>query len=546
MKKFGSRFRHSRYFLKKICALPLLAAALLSAALLSGCHGQREQAAFTVPEGFDTSKNYEITFWAKNDTNVRQTDIYKQAIADFQELYPNITVNLRLYTDYGKIYNDVITNISTGTTPNVCITYPDHIATYLTGDNVVVPLDELFSDPAYGLGGSEVRFDSPAQSEIIPQFLEECRIGGYYYAVPYMRSTEACYINKDYVEALGYTLPETLTWDFIWEVSEAAAAKNADGTFALNGQEVLLPFIYKSTDNMMIQMLKQKGAGYSTASGEIQIFNDTTTELLYTIAEHTESGAFSTFKISGYPANFLNAGQCVFAIDSTAGATWMGSDAPLIDIAEENIVDFETAVMPVPQFDPENPQMISQGPSICIFNKEDPQEVLASWLFTQFLLTNEVQIAYSQTEGYVPVTSAAQNTQEYQDYLSRAGEDNDTYYRVKIEASRLLLDHMDDTFITPVFNGSTSLRDTAGELIEEVTKGVRRHQTVDDAFIEELYEEQTSLHHLNETSASGSGKTDLGPLPPTAVTLLSCLAGAWVLILLYLFVSRMKKTGKKR
>ena len=546
MKKIGSRFRHSRYFLKKICALPLLAAALLSTALLSGCHGQREQAAFTVPEGFDTSKNYEITFWAKNDTNVRQTDIYKQAIADFQELYPNITVNLRLYTDYGKIYNDVITNISTGTTPNVCITYPDHIATYLTGDNVVVPLDDLFSDPAYGLGGSEVRFDSPAQSEIIPQFLEECRIGGYYYAVPYMRSTEACYINKDYVEALGYTLPETLTWDFIWEVSEAAAAKNADGTFALNGQEVLLPFIYKSTDNMMIQMLKQKGAGYSTASGEIQIFNDTTTELLYTIAEHTESGAFSTFKISGYPANFLNAGQCVFAIDSTAGATWMGSDAPLVDIAEENIVDFETAVMPVPQFDPENPQMISQGPSICIFNKEDPQEVLASWLFTQFLLTNEVQIAYSQTEGYVPVTSAAQNTQEYQDYLSRAGEDNDTYYRVKIEASRLLLDHMDDTFITPVFNGSTSLRDTAGELIEEVTKGVRRHQTVDDAFIEELYEEQTSLHHLNETSASGSGKTDLGPLPPTAVTLLSCLAGAWVLILLYLFVSRMKKTGKKR
>ena len=98
--------------------------ALLSASLLSGCHGQREQAAFTVPEEFDTSRNYEITFWAKNDTNVRQTDIYKQAIADFQELYPNITVNLRLYTDYGKIYNDVITNISTGTTPNVCITYP--------------------------------------------------------------------------------------------------------------------------------------------------------------------------------------------------------------------------------------------------------------------------------------------------------------------------------------------------------------------------------------------------------------------------------------
>ena len=120
---------------------------LLAVALglcLSACHGTREQAAFTVPaqsEGIEG--DYEITFWAKNDTNMAQTNIYKQAIADFQELYPNITVNLRLYTDYGDIYNDVITNISTGTTPNVCITYPDHIATYLTGDNVVVPLLSL-------------------------------------------------------------------------------------------------------------------------------------------------------------------------------------------------------------------------------------------------------------------------------------------------------------------------------------------------------------------------------------------------------------------
>ena len=129
---------------KKLAALLLF----LCLCLLTGCHGKREQAAFAVPEEFDASKEYEITFWAKNDTNINQTEIYKQAIADFQELYPNITVNLRLYTDYGDIYNDVITNISTGTTPNVCITYPDHIATYMTGDNVVVPLDDLFADRA--------------------------------------------------------------------------------------------------------------------------------------------------------------------------------------------------------------------------------------------------------------------------------------------------------------------------------------------------------------------------------------------------------------
>ena len=531
-------------FTKKFTAF-LLSAAVTLPFVLTGCHGSRGLDPFVIPEEFDTSRNYEITFWAKNDTNKTQTDIYHQAIEDFQAIYPNITVNLRLYTDYSRIYNDVITNISTNTTPNVCITYPDHIATYRTGTNVVVPLDELFANEKYGLGGSEVRFDSPAADEIIPQFLGECVIDGTHYALPFMRSTEACYVNKTYVEALGYTVPDVLTWDFVWEVSEAATEKNADGTFKLNGQNVMLPFIYKSTDNMMIQVLRQKGADYSTAEGDILLFNDTTEEFLYTVAEHAATEAFTTFKISSYPANFLNAGQCIFAVDSTAGATWMGTDAPLSDISEENLVRFETAVRMIPQFDPDNPAMISQGPSVCMFNKGDPQEVLASWLFMQYLLTNDVQIAYSGTEGYVPVTSKAQSSGEYQDYLSRSGEDNDHYYSVKLDAAKLLLDHTDDTFVTPVFNGSASLRSAAGQLIENVTKSVRRSETVDDAYMETLYADITSLYRLDSVGTSVStGKTDLGPLPPAAAALLSVLGITWAGILVYCGRELWKKRKK--
>ncbi len=526
--------------MKKLLCLLLCTLFLLP---LLGCHGSGAQADFRLPEEFDTSRTYEITFWAKNDTNLTQVEIYKQAIADFEKLYPNIHVNLKLYTDYGRIYNDVITNIATNTTPNVCISYPDHIATYLTGDNVVVPLDNLYTDKKYGLGGSALRFDGPKKSEIVPQFLGEGKIDGAYYAMPFMRSTEACYINKTYVEALGYQLPEVLTWDFIWEVSDAAAKKDAQGNYLVNGQKVMIPFIYKSTDNMMIQMLRQQNAGYSTDYGEVLIFNDTTRQILETVAQHTKTGAFSTFKISSYPANFLNAGQCIFAIDSTAGATWMGSDAPLIDIDESKLVKFETVVMPIPQYDPQNPQMISQGPSVCIFNKEDPQEVLASWLFAQYLLTNEVQIAYSQTEGYVPVTAKAQQSAQYQDYLSRAGEDNDFYYHIKIQASQLLLDNVDSTFVTPVFNGSASLRNASGQLIEEVTKGVRRGKTIDGAFLEKLYGDISSLYRLDQIQSTKN--PELGPLPGTAVFLLAALGLTWAGILAY-FTAQTLKTRKKK
>lgn len=292
---------------------------------------------------------------------------------------------------------------------------------------------------------------------------------------------------------------------------------------------------------MMIQMLKQREAGYSTEDGDILIFNDTTKELLYTVAEHVQKGAFSTFKISSYPANFLNAGQCIFAIDSTAGATWMGTDAPLIDISEDALVEFETAVMTVPQFDPDNPQMISQGPSVCIFNKADPQEVLASWLFTQYLLTNDVQIAYAETEGYVPVTFKAQTSAEYQDYLSRSGEDNSTHYEVKIKATQLLLDNVENTFVTPVFNGSASLRDAAGQLIENVTKSVRRNENVDEQYMDDLFSNVTSLYRLDQTDRSAVGKQDLGPLPLTSVILLTALGIVWTLIILYAAIGFIKK-----
>ncbi|MDE7327416.1 MAG: extracellular solute-binding protein [Lachnospiraceae bacterium] len=521
-----------------------LLAVLYSFSCLTACHGSRGLAEFSIPEAFDTSKNYEITFWAKNDTNKTQTQIYHNAIEGFTALYPNVTVNLRLYTDYGRIYNDVITNIATGTTPNVCITYPDHIATYLTGDNVVIPLDELFADADYGLSGEKLLFDAPSRDEIIPQFLSECSFKDHYYALPFMRSTEACYINKDYVEALGYTIPETLTWDFIWEVSDAATAKDGDDNYIINGQKVMIPFIYKSTDNMMIQMLKQKNAGYSKDDGTIEIFNDTTVELLYEIAKHVEKEAFSTFKISSYPGNFFNAGQCLFAIDSTAGASWIGSDAPLSDISKESLVDFETVVMPIPQFDPENPKMISQGPSVCIFNKADPQEVLASWLFTQYLLTNEIQIAYARTEGYVPVTRKAQEDASYQDYLAQMGKDNDAYYDVKIKASKLLLENMSNTFVTPVFNGSASLRDAAGQMIENVAKSIRRGGVVDDAYMEKLFSDVTSLYRLDQKGGAVAGRTKLGKLPPTAVVLLSALGITWLGIIAYVVQGTIKKKKK--
>ena len=130
---------------------------------------------------------------------------------------------------------------------------------------------------------------------------------------------------------------------------------------------------------------------------------------------------------------------------------------------------------------------------------------------------------------------------EYQTYLNLAGSDNDEHYQIKIDASKILLDHVNDTFVTPVFNGSASLRDAAGQLIENVAKSVRRRETVDEAYIDELFDDVSSLYHLDQVGSNEGSKEDLGPLPMESIALIVTLVVVWVFVIIYLLKERYKK-----
>ena len=115
------------------------------------------------------------------------------------------------------------------------------------------------------------------------------------------------------------------------------------------------------------------------------------------------------------------------------------------------------------------------------------------------------------------------------------------YYDIKLKATKLTLDYTEKTFVTPVFNGSASLRNAAGQLIEEVTKATRRGKTVDDEYIDSLYDEMISLYRLDGIGAGSGERAELGELPSTSVMLLSLIAAAWVFIGIYVLVQTLKK-----
>ncbi len=118
--------------------------------------------------------------------------------------------------------------------------------------------------------------------------------------------------------------------------------------------------------------------------------------------------------------------------------------------------------------------------------------------------------------------------------------------------------YLDDTFVTPVFNGSASLRSAAGQLIENVCKSARRKEEMSDDYIENLYHEVSSLYRLDQIKAEQNAadkiqmadeeeknrKTGWNELPRASRALLIILPGTWLLITGF-SLYRAKKTKRK-
>ena len=135
--------------MKRIVAMMMLAVLLVS--LLGACgntgSGNKAVGDFQMPEGgFDTTTPVTITFYHQMGAALQE--ILNTAIADFNELYPNITVVHKTYGDYNGVRDQIKQEIPVGRQPNLAYCYPDHVALYNVA-GAVQTLDTLI-DSEYG------------------------------------------------------------------------------------------------------------------------------------------------------------------------------------------------------------------------------------------------------------------------------------------------------------------------------------------------------------------------------------------------------------
>lgn len=433
---------------------------LVGAVMVAFCGGNSEsgnakvEGAFEVPEvGYDGS---EVTITFYHTIGSTKTHTLDDYIVEFNKLYPNIHVVYESVGGYDDLRDQISTQITVGNQPNIAYCYPDHVALYnLAG--AVATLDNLINSDIVVTradGTTEtLGLTAEQQDDFIEGYYNEGRQfgDGLMYTMPFSKSTEVLYYNKTFFDANGIEVPTT------WEELEAVCAKikEIDPTS--------IPLGYDSESNWFINMCEQYNSPYTSATGDHYLFNnETNRNFVKLFRSWYEKGYLTTQKLYGaYTSGLFTSTtnpKSYMSIGSSAGATYQRP------AKVDGVYPFEVGIASIPQVSQDNRKVISQGPSLVIFDKANSQEVVASWLFVKFLTTSvDFQAAFSMDSGYVPVIKSVMDNAVYADFIANA----DGYDNIAALSAKACLEQEDAYYTSPAFNGSSTARDQVGALLSK-------------------------------------------------------------------------------
>ena len=429
------------------------------------CNEVMQETIIPIKNNYDGSE-VTITFYHTMGSNL--STVLDNYIEEFNELYPNITIIHKQVGSYDAVRNQISTEITVGNQPNIAYCYPDHVALYnLSG--TVVPLDELIASNVEitRADGTKERMGlTEAQTnDFIGAFYNEGRVYGddKMYTMPLSKSTEVLYYNKTFFDANGLTPPTT--WGEMEELCKKIKEIDPD----------CIPLGYDSESNWFITMCEQYGSPYTSATDDRLLFNNAINRFFVekfakwyangwvttmgTYGSYT-SGLFTTIGNShtDTDGNYVKIVKSYMSIGSSAGAT---HQRPAADWTGN--YPFEVGIAPIPQVDADNPKVSFQGPSLCIFQQENEQEIYASWLFVKYLTTNvDFQAEFSMASGYIPVIKSVSTNPIYAAFLANTNGGSN----ISALSAKVCLEQANSYFVSPAFINSDKVAKEVGVLMQ--------------------------------------------------------------------------------
>ena len=450
--------------MKKLVSMLLVLAMMLCVAGVSVA----EEAAVPAYDGSEVT----ITFYNTMGSNL--TTVLDAYIAEFNAIYPNIKIEYTSVGGYDDVRDQISKEIPEGIQPNIAYCYPDHVALYNLA-KAVQTLDAYIDSEAVVTradGTTEIMgLTAEQKADFIEGYYNEGREFGddLMYTMPLSKSTEVLYYNKTFFEANGLSVPTT------WAELEEVCKK------IIEIDPYSIPLGYDSEANWFITMTEQYQNDYTSATAPHFLFdNAANKDFVKMFRDWYQEGYLTTQSLYGaYTSGlFVSTGdiKSYMSIGSSAGATHQRPAANA-----DGSYPFEVGIATIPQVDASNKKVISQGPSLCIFKKANPQEVAASWLFVKYLTTTvEFQAEFSMASGYVPVIKSVANNEIYADFIANADGGN----FISALAAKVCLEQQDAYYTSPAFNGSSTARDQVGALLSKCLTAAATDvdAMIDDAF----------------------------------------------------------------
>ena len=435
--------------MKKVFTLLLTLVLAFSLTACLNTRGDGGEIVVNVPETMPTEE-ITITFW--HTYGQKKADLLDAMIADFELLYPNITVDSESQGNYTDLLSKTKKALgsTSGAKPDVVVGYPDHFAEYMDLGGII-PLDSFIDHADFGVDINDYQASYVAENA---QYAEGM------YSMPYSKSTEMMVYNKTRFDANDITFTENqiVTWEEL-EVIAQTMVGSGD-----NQCEFLVN--YDSSSNLFINSSRQWGAGYTNQAGDVLVDNAVTTSMLEYYQSLFEAKTLvlplEWDQLYG-STNFL-AGDVCMTVGSTAGVSYNDPADP-----ENPYTPFEIGIIPIPQFEGKTQSTIQQGPNIAIMESADDNERLASWLLIKHLTNTENTAAWAIDTGYLPVTLSGYNSDTYQNFL--AGADLD--FLVEADSANAAYAQMSYNNYDPAFAGigkisSAKVREEAGYALEAI------------------------------------------------------------------------------
>lgn len=306
--------------------------------------------------GSRESDKTKVTFW--HAMNGEQEKALEVLVEKFEKENTDIDVVLQNQSNYKDLQNKLVSTMqSPNNLPNISQGYAVWFDMAIK-DNLLLDLTKQVN-----------------QSEYKKEFIDSDKYNGRLYAVPFAKSTEVLYYNKDIVKELGLKIPTT------FEEYEKFSKTILDKKGIAGGGFDNLANYYQTYVMDKENVLINKDWNYSskTSKEAIEYLKNGVDKKYFRLAGADKylSGAFSSNKVASFVGT--NAGKSY--VEKSAKFNWGMTKAPFN-------------------------KSIAQGTDLVVFNKDKKQNE-ASVKLIEYLTSKESQNYWASKTGYIPVSKGS-------------------------------------------------------------------------------------------------------------------------------------------